>query len=78
MAKKRNFAVKIKAPGQKDIIFTGKNCEVKDKSLSARLQIENPYRETLECDDVEFTTLEETKTDVETLKKQKEKKVEKS
>lgn len=49
MARKRDFEVKLKAPGKDDILFVGEDCEVKDKTLAAKLEIENPYKETIEC-----------------------------
>ena len=50
MARKRDFDVKLKQPGKKDQVFKGEDCEVTGKSLAAKLQIENPYKETIECE----------------------------
>ena len=50
MARKRDFEVKLKQPGKPDLIFKGEDCEIKDKTIAAKLQIENPYKETIECE----------------------------
>ena len=50
MPRKRDFAVVLAKKGKKIETFRGKGCVVKDKSIAARLEMENPYKETLDCE----------------------------
>jgi len=50
MARKRDFVVDLARKGKKITTFVGKGCVVKEKSVAAKLQIENPYKETVDCE----------------------------
>jgi hypothetical protein len=50
MARKRDFAVKLAKKGKEIETFTGKGCVVKDKTILAKMEMENPYRETIDCE----------------------------
>lgn len=71
MSKKRDFIVKLKTPGYDELVFKGKDCEVKEKSILSKLGIEDPMKETIECESMRFYDSEESKMDI--LKKKETK-----
>ena len=56
---KKDFTVKIKAPGKQTKTFAAKGCNVKDKSIATKLGLTKHVKETIECDDYEIKTSNE-------------------